>query len=305
MQKQSRQLPKPSSHPNICSVGCGGDALFQGTSQMRAVAEAEAEPELTPTVVHADCMSFLQDLEPESVDLIVTDPAYSGMNRHLKLGHGRIVGRYSKPDNTQWFPEFEDDPKAFGEFLGECNRVLRKDRHLYIMFDTFSLLTLGAIVREYFGVKGVIVWDKMSMGMGNYFRRQHEFILFAAKGQRSLNRHDITDVWSIRRLHRKAYPTQKPVALFAKMIEASAAPGSLVCDPFAGSGAAAIAALGSGCRFIGCDSSSDAVELARSRIDRFCADGVDTLEPRGPGLALLKGGASYKLQKRPRAHLHA
>ena len=27
-----------------------------------------------------------------SVDVIVTDPAYSGMNRHMMFGNGRIVG---------------------------------------------------------------------------------------------------------------------------------------------------------------------------------------------------------------------
>jgi DNA modification methylase len=223
-------------------------------------------------------MDYLRSLESDSVDLIVTDPAYSGMNRHLRLGHGRIVGRYSSPDNADWFQEFHDDPEQFGAFLQECKRVLRDGRHIYIMFDTFSLLTLGAIVREHFGVKGVIVWDKMSMGMGNYFRRQHEFILFAAKGRRPINRRDMTDVWSIRRLHRKRYPTQKPVALFQRMVEASAAPGYVVCDPFLGSGSSAIAALRAGCDFRGCDASPEAVGHAQERISRYIADGTDPYE---------------------------
>lgn len=226
----------------------------------------------------ADCLDYLQSLDTASVDLIVTDPAYSGMNRHLRLGHGRIVGRYSHPDNTHWFQEFHDDPARFSALLHECQRVLRDGRHIYIMFDTFSLLTLGATVRDHFGVKGVIVWDKMSMGMGNYFRRQHEFILFAAKGRRSINRRDITDVWRIRRLHRKTYPTQKPVALFQRMIDASGAPGYVVCDPFLGSGSSAIAALRADCDFRGCDASPDAVRNAQDRISRYLADGVDPYE---------------------------
>jgi DNA modification methylase len=35
------------------------------------------------------------------------------------------------------------------------------------------------------------------------------------------------------------------------MLEGSAEPGFLVCDPFAGSGSAAIAALRNRCRFVG------------------------------------------------------
>jgi site-specific DNA-methyltransferase (adenine-specific) len=226
----------------------------------------------------SDCMTFLRSLPDKSVDIVTTDPAYSGMNRHLKLGHGRIVGNYSRPGNKKWFREFEDDPDAFVLFLRECHRVLKDDSHIYIMFDPYSLLTLGATVREVFQVKGVIVWDKVLMGLGHYYRRQHELVLFAAKGRRQLSRRDFTDVWSIRRLVRRHYPTQKPVALFARMLEASHVHGGVVCDPFAGSGASAIAALRSGCRFVGCDVAKDAVDLTRQRCAEYLATGVDPLE---------------------------
>src|SRR5580704_12177236 len=85
-----------------------------------------------------DCIEFLRGLPSGSVDLIVTDPAYSGMNRHMRFGHGRIVGHYGKPDNARWFHEFSDDPESYRVFLAECQRVLRPDRHIYIMFDSFS-----------------------------------------------------------------------------------------------------------------------------------------------------------------------
>jgi hypothetical protein len=41
----------------------------------------------------------------------------------------------------------------------------------------------------------VLVWDKVSIGMGHYFRRRHEHIVFASKGRRKLNRKDFPDVW--------------------------------------------------------------------------------------------------------------
>ena len=47
-----------------------------------------------------DVINFLKSLPNESVDIIATDPAYSGMNNKLKLGKGRIVGKYSEKGKT-------------------------------------------------------------------------------------------------------------------------------------------------------------------------------------------------------------
>jgi len=228
---------------------------------------------------HEDCVAFLRSLPDESVDVVVTDPPYSGMNQHLRLGHGRIVGSYGKPDNERWFREFTDDADTYRVFLAECRRVLRDNRHIYIMFDSFSLLSLGALVREFFDVKCVIVWDKVNLGMGHYFRRRHEHIVFASKGHRKLSRRDIPDVWAVRRIHRGAYPAQKPVRLFELMLHGSVEPGFVVCDPFCGSGSSAVAALRNGCHFTGADVDSRAVQLARDRCTAVAATGIDPLEP--------------------------
>ena len=45
-------------------------------------------------VEQSDCMHFLGSLPDGSVDVVTTDPAYSGMNQHMSFGRGRIVGRY-------------------------------------------------------------------------------------------------------------------------------------------------------------------------------------------------------------------
>lgn len=221
---------------------------------------------------HQDAMKMLQSLDDLSVDLIATDPPYSGMNQHLQFGRGRIVGEYAEGgDGGDWFEEWSDDPVQYEEFLEECHRVLKDDRHLFLMFDPYSLLTLGHLVRRCFNVKNVVTWDKVAMGMGHYFRRRSEFILFACKGKRGLTNKSTPDVWQIKRVFRPEYPTQKPVELFERMIECSVAEdereGFVLCDPFMGSGSSAVAAYKMGCDFIGSDIAERAIEITKRRID--------------------------------------
>ncbi len=236
-----------------------------------------------------DCISFLESLPVNSVDIIVTDPAYSGMNRKLKLGHGRIVGNYSNKgsDNGRWFKEFEDNEKNYHEFLTQCQRVLRKETgHIYIMFDSFSLLTLGPIVRQHFDVKNLITWDKVNFGMGHYYRRRHEYIIFATNGNnRKIRNRSFPDVWRFKRIYRAKYATQKPTELFQTMIYASAEEGFTVCDPFVGSGSSAIAAIKNGCNFLGCDVSAEAIDISANRVKHFIATRTDCLQKKPASVA--------------------
>ena len=62
------------------------------------------------------------------------------------------------------------------------------------------------------------------------------------------------------------YPTQKPVALMERIIQASSNPGDVVLDPFCGSGTTCVAANNVGRRFIGVDMNADAVRVARERL---------------------------------------
>jgi site-specific DNA-methyltransferase (adenine-specific) len=236
-------------------------------------------------LVHADALTLLGSLPDGSVDLVVTDPAYNGMNQHLQLGKGRIVGKYAqRGDGERWFDEFDDSPGNYALFCSEVARVLGPDRAAFLMFDAYSMLTLGPVVREHFHVKNVITWDKVAMGMGHHFRRQSEFVLYVTTGKAKLARRDMSDVWRIRRVHRAAYPTQKPVELFEAMVAASIGPRAsgdvVVCDPFLGSGAAAVAALRQGCSFVGGDVATASIDAATRRVEALRAGEVDPLQPK-------------------------
>ena len=238
----------------------------------------------TVSLYQDDAISFLKKLPSSSVDLIVTDPAYSGMNNKLKLGSGRIVGKYSEKgkENGKWFGEFEDSEENYAIFLSECKRVLKKSTgHIYIMFDSYSLLSLGNVVRDYFDVKNLITWDKVNIGMGHYYRRRHEYIIFATNGNtRKIKNRSFPDVWRFKRIHCAKYPTQKPVEVFQAMIYASAEKDFTVCDPFLGSASSAIAAIKNNCNFIGCDISDKSIDLSSSRISKYLENGVDILQTK-------------------------
>ncbi len=228
-----------------------------------------------------DAINFLKSLPEASVDVIITDPAYSGMNQKLKLGSGKIIGKYKDAgkEEARWFEEFHDTEENYKAFLQECFRVLKNNRHIYIMFDSYSLLTLAPIAREVFEVKNLLCWDKANIGLGHYFRRRHEFILFASKGKRPLNSKSIPDVWKIKRVTRSNYPTQKPVEVFELMLKGSSEKDFVVCDPFLGSGSAAIAAIKSHCKFLGCDISDKSMSYSKDRIEGFIKTNVDKNQP--------------------------
>lgn len=232
------------------------------------------------SIFQDDAINFLKNLPAASIDVIITDPAYSGMNQKLKLGSGKIIGKYSDAGkgHAKWFEEFHDTEENYKTFLQECFRVMKNNRHIYIMFDSYSLLTLAPVVRDIFEVKNLLCWDKVNIGLGHYFRRRHEFILFASKGKRPLNSKSIPDVWKIKRVSQSQYPTQKPTEVFELMLKGSAEKNFVVCDPFLGSGSSAIAAIKANCKFLGCDISEKSLAFSKERIEQFLKTNTDKFQ---------------------------
>ena len=127
----------------------------------------------------------------------------------------------------------------------------------------------------------IITWDKVNMGMGHYYRRRHEFIIFATNSNtRKIRNRKFPDVWRFKRIHNSKYPTQKPVEIFQTMLFASSEKNYSICDPFLGSGSSAIAAIQNNCNFIGCDISSKSFEVSNKRISTFIKTGDDILQSK-------------------------
>ncbi|MFP2958871.1 DNA-methyltransferase [Myxococcus sp. 1LA] len=63
-----------------------------------------------------------------------------------------------------------------------------------------------------------------------------------------------------------SHPTQKPVALLERILEASCPPDALVLDPFNGSGTTGVAALKLGHRYVGIDMDEKYLALSEKRL---------------------------------------
>ncbi len=172
--------------------------------------------------------------------------------------------------------------------LLEMRRVLRADGSLYLHIDGAAQAYVKLLLDALFGAdncRNEIVWLYKTGGVSKrWFSRKHDTILFYSKSQaytfhlqreKSYLRHKygfanieieqdaqgyfrrvaMRDVWDIPALRGNqaeatGYPTQKPLALYERIISASSNPGDIVLDPFCGSGTTAVAAERLGRRWL-------------------------------------------------------
>ena len=107
--------------------------------------------------------------------------------------------------------------------------------------------------------EGRIHFPKKPGGMPRYKRYLHESRGIAARDV-------ITDIYPAPRSERTGYPTQKPLALLRRIIEASSSEDDVVFDPFCGCATTLVAADELRRGWVGIDISARAAELVVQRI---------------------------------------
>ena len=169
-----------------------------------------------------DAVDWLRAQPSESIDLLVTNPAYESLEKHRAIGTTTRL-KHSKGSSNDWFSIF---PNArFAELFDEAFRVLKRHSHLYLYCDSETMFVAKPEAeRAGFRFWKPLVWDKKTIGMGYHYRARYEFILFFEKGKRRLNDLGIADVISAPRIHR-GYPAEKPPAVSEVLIRQSSAPG--------------------------------------------------------------------------------
>jgi site-specific DNA-methyltransferase (adenine-specific) len=213
-----------------------------------------------------DAVEWLRAQPAESLDCVITDPAYESLEKHRAVGTTTRL-KHSKSSSNDWFAVF---PNArFAELFDEAFRVLKRNTHLYLFCDAETMfIAKPEAERAGFRFWKPLVWDKKTIGMGYHYRARYEFILFFEKGKRRLNDLGVADVISVPRVHR-GYPAEKPPAVSEVLINQSTVQGELVADPFMGSGSVGVAALNTGRRFTGTDLNPEAVRLTVERLRKF------------------------------------
>ena len=161
-------------------------------------------------------------------------------SHYAKLLLDEIFGRDSFLNELVWAYDYGAKPKRRWPAKHDTILVYVRDpaRHF---FDS------EAVEREPYLAPGLVTAEK------------------AARGKLP------TDVWwhtivSPTGREKTGYPTQKPVGIVRRMLQASTRPGDLVLDPFAGSGTLGAAAAELGRRYVLIDESPEAVAVMEQRL---------------------------------------
>ncbi len=253
-----------------------------------------------------DRWKWERDVQEEWVDSIKDDwPAVWEVIDAARAAYGDDMGAF-----LCWL----------GVRLMEMRRVLRKDGSIYLHIDHTAHAYTKCLIDAIFGVRhfrNEIVWFYKTGGASKrWFARKHDTLLFYSKSDRytfnpqreksylshkyGFSNVDIKedergfytmvtmrDVWDIAALRGNqpeatGYPTQKPLALYERIIKASSNEGDIVLDPFCGCATTPIAAERQQRQWVGMDIWDGAYSQVRQRMERdtvlrFGEDGHVTL----------------------------
>ena len=235
-----------------------------------------------------DGLELMAALPADSVDCIWTDPPYLLSNDGVTCVAGKRVsvnkGDWDKSEGIEKDHEFNLS------WLRECHRILKPAGAIWVTGTLHIYLSVGmALMQLGFRILNDIVWEKSNPppNLGcRCFAHSTETLLWATKAPKG-SKHRYTfnyqemkaenggkqmkTVWRLPAAGKgeKQYgkhPTQKPLALIERCLRASANPGDLVVDPFAGSATTGVAALKLGRHFIGSELVGEYAELGGKRL---------------------------------------
>ncbi len=254
-------------------------------------------------LVRADCLEALERLPPRSVDLVFADPPYHLSNGGTTCQSGRRV----RVDKGAWDASrgVAEDHAFHRAWLAACRRVLKPSGTIWVSGTQHVIFSVGYAMQALgFHLLNTVTWYKPNAAPNlacRMFTHSTEILLWASpmRSRPLAHRFDyremkarnggkqMRDLWEIaerpepgggqviwplpapgpREKAHGRHPTQKPLALLERVLAASAAPGDLVLDPFAGSGTTGVAALAAGCRFLGLERDPDYARLAARRLE--------------------------------------
>jgi site-specific DNA-methyltransferase (adenine-specific) len=195
-----------------------------------------------------DCLEFMLELEPDSVDLVFADTPFNA-----GLDYGEEFN--DKRDWQEWAEWLELR-------IREMERIARG--LVIIPCSVTGMLEFTARVRR---PKWVAVWNKpMSFShkiSGTPWLPHWEPLMIF--GNQKIGSSS-SDVFSCNTAERNGHPCPKPEKLLSKIITQLEC--EIIFDPFLGSGTTAVVAERLGRRWLGCEINPQYAELAMKRINQ-------------------------------------
>jgi len=213
------------------------------------------------TLYHGDCLSILPTLEAGSVDAVVTDPPYG-----IGLRNNDVDGHRSS--------------RSFDVIGDQCQSVGAAALEWAAKHD-FPTIAFASPWKPWPGLwRNLIVWDKGgAVGGGGdiktCLKRTWELVQVARNGPMNGDRCD--SVWRVPITPRDTveHICKKPESLMVRLLERFTQDGSVILDPFTGSGTTGVACIKTGRKFIGIEIDEKYCEIAAKRIQKAEAEAME------------------------------
>ena len=240
-------------------------------------------PDRSFTLLQGDCFKLLREFDFK-FSCIFADPPYFLSNGGISVQSGKVVcvnkGEWDKGKSQQEMMEFNM------EWLDLCRDKLKENGTIWISGTYHNIFSVANCLTELgYKILNVVTWAKTNPPPNiscRYFTYSTEFIIWARKSEKKPHyfNYDLmkqingdkqmTDVWHLPAIARwekscGKHPTQKPLALLARIIMASTKPGEWVLDPFCGSSTTGIAANLLGRRYLGIEQEEKYIEISKNR----------------------------------------
>lgn len=229
---------------------------------------------------HGDCLQVLDQLPDNLVDLVLTDPPYSTGGTYASQRAASTRKKYTGDahNGAARFPNFSGDnmdQRSYTEFM---RTVLFKAREktkpggivgCFIDWRNLPAMT-DALQMAGWVWRGIVVWDKKSSRpqRGRY-RNQCEYVVWGSNGGLPLDRgvNPLPGMYTHCNVptQKRHHQTEKPVELMKELLKIVPV-GSLVLDPFMGSGSTGKACLETGRGFIGIEMGNQYFKTAQDRL---------------------------------------
>jgi adenine-specific DNA-methyltransferase len=186
-------------------------------------------------VIHGDCLRVMPTIPSQSIDLVIADPPY--LVNYVPRDRRTV----SNDANNAWLlPAYT-----------EIYRLLKPNTFCVSFYGWPQADQFMATWKQAgFSPVSHLVGLKKYPSRTGYTRTFHEDFFLLVKGRPPKPAHPIDDVFDWPYTGNPFHPTQKPVEIIQKLIEAFSQRAAVVLDPFAGSGTTGVAARNVGRQFV-------------------------------------------------------